>query len=150
MIQPLPISRFWLVILIQPGSCAIHVCAKWESVLQELQDAPNTKVVVYYIQAHDATRPLISDATNVAVTCAMGGVPTEDGPHVGDISFYKEELEYVHNSIGHRGRGEGFLGLFIRACSHADGDNFQLLLPALHAIMTKYPLQRDQIPVQGG
>jgi hypothetical protein len=140
MSEALPITRFWLVILIDPGSCAIHVCAKWESVLQEIHDAPNTKVVVYYIQAHDVRTPSISDVTNVAVTCAQGGVAVIDSIIVGDISFYKEELDYLHSKRAGRANGS-FLQAFLAACERADGENFQLLLPALRAIMTKYPLR---------
>ena len=144
MTQALPISRFWIVALISEGPvCALNLYATWKGVLQAIEEANSaSQIVVYYIRATDASRPVISDVTPVAITCAAGGVPAvaHEVLPAGSIEFYSEELEYCKSTMQYQ-RGS-FMTHFIRACLHADGENFQLMLPVLRDIMAKYPLKR--------
>ena len=48
---------------------------------------------------------------------------------------------FVEVAIG-RGRHGGFLRSFADAVTHADGENFELLKPAMESLVAKYPLEQ--------
>ncbi len=56
---------------------------------------------------------------------------------------YPDELDYVNAQLYNRDPlDKSFLGTFCHACLRADADNYEILRPALAALMQKYPASR--------
>jgi len=67
------------------------------------------------------------------------------------IQFYLEELAYVNGQLHPLVRAEGdksFLGTFCLACLRADHENYELLRPALAALMVKYPANPERLAME--
>lgn len=60
-----------------------------------------------------------------------------------NIQFYPDELNYCCAKMHPEApRCGGLLRAFLMACLRADGENYEILRPALHAFMVKYPPDR--------
>jgi hypothetical protein len=55
------------------------------------------------------------------------------------IQQYTDELDYVIVKLGVAEGSFSFMEAMCNACLRADGENYELLRPALHALMQKYP-----------
>jgi len=55
------------------------------------------------------------------------------------IQEYPDELDYVNAKLRVSDRLESFLTAFLYACLRADGENYELIRPALLALRGKYP-----------
>lgn len=65
---------------------------------------------------------------------------------MGIIQFYPDELDYVNATLGSmRVHSDTFLAMFCRACLKADMENYELLRPALHRFMEKYPVKVERL-----
>lgn len=70
------------------------------------------------------------------------------------IQEYPDELDYVNatlhpfaNSTATRDE-KSFLGAFCNTCLRADGENYELLRPALIVLMQKYPADADRLRME--
>lgn len=66
------------------------------------------------------------------------------------IQFYPEELDYVNAKMHPLGLTDpsSFLGAFLLACLRADNENYELLRPALRALMVKYPADAERLKIE--
>lgn len=67
------------------------------------------------------------------------------------IQFYPDELDYVNATLHPSLRApddKSFLGTFCQACLRADDDNYELLRPALLALMEKYPVGAERLEME--
>ena len=67
-----------------------------------------------------------------------------------NIQFYPDELDYVCAKIHPMGHTDSssFLGTFLLACQRADVENYELLRPALHEMMKKYPADPERLKME--
>jgi hypothetical protein len=65
------------------------------------------------------------------------------------IQGYSSELDYVNAQLTLKGDGDkSFLGTFCQACLRADEQNYELIRPALHAFMRKYPANPERLRME--
>jgi hypothetical protein len=58
------------------------------------------------------------------------------------IQHYPDELDYVNaqlHPLVRREDDKSFLAHFLRSCLAADSLNYEIIRPALHELMVKYP-----------
>lgn len=66
-----------------------------------------------------------------------------------NIQFYPDELDYVNAKLNPSAPKVGsFLECFLHACAAADGQNYELLRPALRTIMEKYPAEPGRLGME--
>ncbi len=65
-----------------------------------------------------------------------------------EAANYPDELDYInaqlHPLMRHKG-DQSFPATFLHACLRADADNYEILRPALAALMQKYPANRTRL-----
>lgn len=65
-----------------------------------------------------------------------------------NIQMYPEELDYVNATLHPLSRPGKFLETFCEACVRADGENYELLRPALVIFMIKYPADEERLRME--
>jgi hypothetical protein len=66
------------------------------------------------------------------------------------IQFYPEELNYVNAKLddAHPVVDKSFLLSFLDTCLRADGNNYEVLRPALYFFMAKYPADEKRLAAE--
>ena len=66
------------------------------------------------------------------------------------IQAYPDELDYVNAKLHPASKimPGTFLSNFLRACLAADGENYELLRPAVAVFMEKYPAEQERLRME--
>lgn len=66
-----------------------------------------------------------------------------------NIQFYPHELNYVNAKLHPAApRSGSFLSQFLGACLSADGENYELLRPAVQIFIEKYPADPERLRME--